>query len=444
MAQKTNTIYSDKNGTLFLKTESGGIALDEAVRVLYASGTEGVEAQVARAAGTGVGQTPQTLMDQYAAARRTAAAAAANVRLEEIGSAAAAADAGYDRTARSLYAQDQLAQRAAANGLASAGLYRSGYSDTVRLGLQNQYAADLAANEAARRSEEERWRLERLGVLSDLAVENAAVDEQLLKLGLGQYNTDREFAFRQSAEEYQRGVEQRKLASAERKAALDEAYAAAEIGDFSRLEALGLDTAAARTAFGDEEAMRRARLDSLAAEERRAALADAYAAAEIGDFSGLEALGVDTTAAKAAYLDAAALQKAKLDSAAAAARRTALDEAYDAAKIGDFSGLEALGVDTTAAKAAYLDAAALQKAKLDSAAAEARRAALDEAYDAAKIGDFSPLEALGVDTASARTAYLRQLDEQKAKLELTLLQLEAQRSAAAGAGGTGPAGTAGS
>ena len=66
------------------------------------------------------------------------------------------------------------------------------------------------------------------------------------------------------------------------------------------------------------------------------AWSEAAQRAEYGDFSGLRALGVDTSAAEAQY---------KADAAQTASER-AWNEAAQRAKYGDYSGLKALGVDT--------------------------------------------------------------------------------------------------
>ena len=115
---------------------------------------------------------------------------------------------------------------------------------------------------------------------------------------------------------------------------LSEAYAAAEAGDYSYLERLGIDT----TGLRDDAALERA-----------------ITQAQYGDYSGLQAMGIDVSKIL---------------------REQELSEAYAAAEMGDYSKLQALGIDTTQAL---------------------RNIQLQEAYAAAEMGDFSKLAALGVD-----------------------------------------------
>lgn len=83
--------------------------------------------------------------------------------------------------------------------------------------------------------------------------------------------------------------------------------------------------------------------------------------AEIGDFSGLRALGINTE--KREYAEN-------------------LNNALTLAGIGDYSGLEALGIDTSKIK---------------------KQSDLDFALAAADVGDYSFLKALGIDTSALET-----------------------------------------
>lgn len=215
-------------------------------------------------------------------------------------------NAAYDNIARQAYANYQTGQKGLANQLSSAGLYNTGYADTLRVQQANQYAANLNASE-----------IERAKALRDLATEQEAnrlnaeaqkldIQAQYGQLLAGQANADRDFAFNQQQYADSRADAEWNKAQAEKEYAdsradvewereqylkeaenaaqqqlISNAYNAAEIGDFSQLEALGIDTTAAKAAF---------------AQSQRAALLDeAYAAAEMGDFSYLKALGVDTS-----------------------------------------------------------------------------------------------------------------------------------------------------
>lgn len=106
---------------------------------------------------------------------------------------------------------------------------------------------------------------------------------------------------------------------------LSEAQLAASLGDYTKLNALGINTAE----YEDQLAKERAQ------NNYAALLAQAEAAAKYGDTSKLAALGIDTTKAAADTEYERKLNEAKL-----------------AAQYGDFSKLQALGIDTSAVQAA--------------------------------------------------------------------------------------------
>lgn len=83
--------------------------------------------------------------------------------------------------------------------------------------------------------------------------------------------------------------------------------------------------------------------------------------AQLGDYSGLKALGVDTTESEYSV---------------------SLSKALQLAELGDYSGLKALGIDTSTAE---------------------KQNALDFAIAAAQYGDYSFLKALGIDTSEMET-----------------------------------------
>jgi len=197
MAQKKDEVYSGTNGMLYVRTDSGGIALTDAVKKLYGGQLGSVGTQYAAALGSEGDLTPSGLIEQYSSALRSAAEANAVAGLERIGAAAEASNAEYDTAARSLYAQKAGTERAMANRLASSGLYNSGYSDSARIALENQYAQSLAQSEAARHAAQDNYRLEGLELMAELGAENAKTDAEAAKLALGQLNTDWEQALAQ-------------------------------------------------------------------------------------------------------------------------------------------------------------------------------------------------------------------------------------------------------
>ena len=214
----------------------------------------------------------------------------ASLAASQVGYTNAVADtnAAYDNIARQAYANYQTGQKGMANQLASAGLYNSGYADTLRVQQANQYASNLNASE-----------IERAKTLRDLSAEQEAnrlnaeaqkldINAQYAQMLANQANADRDYLFseKQYADSradvmWEREQYLKEADNAAQQQLISNAYAAAELGDFSQLEALGINTTAAKAAY--EQAQRATLLD------------EAYAAAEVGDFSYLKALGIDTT-----------------------------------------------------------------------------------------------------------------------------------------------------
>lgn len=138
----------------------------------------------------------------------------------------------YDKIAKEAYANLLNSERQSANTLAGAGLYNSGYADTNKIMLQNQYGttiADNAQNRAnALRDIETRRQQYILQGQSDIAQINANFD-----------NAYAQFL-------YQKQQDELAAKTAAEQRALSNAYNAAEYGDFTKLQALGIDTTAAK------------------------------------------------------------------------------------------------------------------------------------------------------------------------------------------------------
>jgi len=135
-------------------------------------------------------------------------------------------------------------------------------------------------------------------------------DMELYQTQLGQYNTDRNFDYSQWLDEIsnQRTQQQDERAWAQ---------SAAQYGDYSRLNALGIDTSTA---------------------ERRAALDEAMQAAEVGDYSALRALGIDTSNATLMQQLEQAYKQAQISSVYAnmpTEEERALENAYRQAQIAN-------------------------------------------------------------------------------------------------------------
>jgi len=195
----------------------------------------------------------------------------------------------YDDLAREAYSAFLSDKEGLANSLSSAGLYNSGYSDTIKSGQLTAYRENQDQNERARVSELADIEAQIVAEKSENNARLAEIDEYYAKLGLNQYNTDREYDYklaRDAISDARYAAEQ--AASYDenvQSAALAEAKLAALYGDYSGLNALGIDTSSYEAAAAAES-----ETESLAAKWNIA-----LKALEAGDTSYLAALGVDTS-----------------------------------------------------------------------------------------------------------------------------------------------------
>lgn len=310
MTQKKEDIYSGKNGMTYVRTDAGGIALTDDIRKLYGGSLGGLDAQYAMATGTEGETVPSSLIEQYSSALKAAETARVNSALAALSSAAEASDSEYDDAAKQLYAQKVLSEKSMANNLSSAGLYNSGYSDSARISLENSYASNLAQSENARRAAAEKYRLEGIELLNELAAENAKTDAAAAQMALQQMNSDRDYAF-----------ELQKYADSRTDAERDYALQLQKYND-EKLEAQWNREQAEKKyadTRADIEFERTQMLENAASQKLQQEIKNAYSAAEMGDFSLLEALGIDTSSAKAAYDAELELLVIKLDEARKAA-----------------------------------------------------------------------------------------------------------------------------
>lgn len=130
----------------------------------------------------------------------------------------------YDALAANAYRELLAGQRASANALAGAGLYNSGYADSYKLAERLAYKNELNENEAAR------------------AAAIADIGERIESLKREGEKSESEIGAR-----YARLLAEQ--ADRDRESAIENAYSAAELGDFSGLEALGIDTSAAKRLY---------------------------------------------------------------------------------------------------------------------------------------------------------------------------------------------------
>lgn len=143
----------------------------------------------------------------------------------------------FDDVAQSAYASLLSNERAAANQLASSGLYNSGYADSYRIAQQNAYGASLNAAQLSR----------------DDALRN--IENQILA-GNQQYGASAneiQSAYQQLIADQTWRDEQARVAAEQQ--ALANAYTAADAGDFRQLQALGVDTRGMETAYRQQQAL---------------------------------------------------------------------------------------------------------------------------------------------------------------------------------------------
>ena len=306
---KKNDIYNGRNGMTYVRTDAGGIALTDEVKKLYGAEPGGLDAQYAAAIG-GQSDTSASLIEQYSSALKEAETARTNSALASLLSAAEASEGEYDAAAKQLYSRKVLSERAMANNLTSAGLYNSGYSDSARIALENSYASDLAESERARKAAAEKYRLAGIDLLGELSASNAETDALAAQMALEQMNRDRDHQLEIRKYDDSRADKERDYALelqkyADSRADVDRDYAL-ELQKYNdaRLDA-AWNREQAEKAYADTRAdieyERTQMLAQAQNEKMQQDIKNAYAAAEMGDFSLLEKLGIDTSSAKAAY-----------------------------------------------------------------------------------------------------------------------------------------------
>ena len=321
-----NRMYKDEAGTQ--RIDNGSIVTNAAGTKSWvmtdAGGVEYGEYQKQQASAAQPGN--------YLASAKNAAMSAANQRLEADVAAIEhnrpRVNAQYDDLARQNYQGYIQSGKALANSLASQGLYNSGYSDTAKIAQTTNYRAQANANERAR--------LEALADLDHqiyLARLNGSanlneLEAQYAQLLNEQANADRAFAYQQQRDQIadqrydqewmyrtdrDREADRQWQAqfdySADRDKIADERYnnewaLTQEQWEYAKEQdklaqenwQKEFDAAQAQVAWEQQQYEKNA-----ATEAYQRAISNAYAAAEIGDFSQLKALGIDTTNAKRLY-----------------------------------------------------------------------------------------------------------------------------------------------
>ena len=298
---------------------------------------------------------------------------------------------------------DRATENALAKASAQSGGIASSYAMTAASQAGNYYASQLAdkipelyQNAYQRYLNEYQMKREALNAVQS---ETQASHDRYLG-DLSQYNTDRNFEYQRYLDDYQRA--RNALSDASALEAQDysryrdsmsdyqndrdfrynqlldtiknnqyndelkysRAADAAGYGDYSQLDALGIDTSRARAR------------DALSDEYSRAQLGGVYAG--YGDYSYLDNMGVDTSGAKAekeAERRAAQLELEYRQQQIANAIASRNDSAYSrrlelaklAAAQGDYSMLKALGIDTSVLEASASDGVSGEAALLEAA-----------------------------------------------------------------------------
>lgn len=324
-------------------------------------------------------------------------------------------------------------KRATEDTLAAASAQSGGIASSYALTAANQ-AGNYYASQLSDKIPElyqnayERYLKEYQQKQNELSALNTAsqIDYDRYLNDLTQYNTDRNFAYQQYTDDYSRLRNQ--LNDAQALDQLDYTKYRDEVGDYQndrnfRYQQL-LDTIS-NNQYEDEKAYSRAQdqasfrdysglegygfnmdaqraQDKLSDEYSRLQLGSGYA--DLGDYGGVDRLGIDSSNLRAdrqAALEQAALENQLTEKQIANYDKSWADDSYSrqlqlaqlAAAQGDFSKLRALGIDTSAAEAAYAaevsgtdtgedeptasDAAKLYKAIADYSAGKAT----EEQYD---------------------------------------------------------------
>ena len=129
-------------------------------------------------------------------------------------------------------------QQQAANVLAGSGLYNSGYADSQRVQMQNNYGTSINENELAR-----------VGALRDIGLARQQTElagqSDIASINANYNQLYANFLYQKQQDEAAAQTEQQQTA-------LSNAYNAAEYGDFSQLKALGIDTSSAEKLYKEK------------------------------------------------------------------------------------------------------------------------------------------------------------------------------------------------
>ncbi len=318
-------------------------------------------------------------------------------------------DFSYDMNADALYNQykdmySEQGKQAAEHiyGLNSAltGGYGNSYASSAASAAYSEYMSALSEKAAELESNAyERYKDKNAALRENLETVNSLLENDYEKYrdSVSDYYKNEDLAVSKENQ----ALKKEQLAAELKNDEISLAFKAADMGDYSLLSKLGIDTSSTQSERDFEAALKKAELGDYSELQKLGINTDyieysntvkiAEELAKYGDYSGLAALGVDITDLQDKDNLAAALQKAQLGDYSALKilgfntdaleYENALGIAKILAEYGDYSALEKLGVDISALTYAQM----LEIAKI-----------------LAEYGDYSALEELGINISDKK------------------------------------------
>jgi hypothetical protein len=191
----------------------------------------------------------------------------------------------YADVAKQAYQGYRTGGEALANQLASQGLYNSGYADTNRVRYNTSYREAQNTNQLAKAAAMRDLENQILVARATGAANLSDLEAQYNSLLASQANTDRAYAYQQGRDK----ISDQQYAAAQAYQREQDALAAQQYNEAFAYQQ-------SRDAVSDQQYQQ-----NFTYQQQRAALDAAYRAAEMGDFTKLEALGIDPAPYKAYY-----------------------------------------------------------------------------------------------------------------------------------------------
>lgn len=191
----------------------------------------------------------------------------------------------YADVAKQAYQGYRTGGEALANQLASQGLYNSGYADTSRVRYNTSYREAQNTNQLAKAAAMRDLENQILVARATGAANLSDLEAQYNSLLASQANTDRAYAYQQGRDK----ISDQQYAAAQAYQREQDALAAQQYNEAFAYQQ-------GRDAVSDQQYQQ-----NFTYQQQRAALDAAYRAAEMGDFTKLEALGIDPAPYKAYY-----------------------------------------------------------------------------------------------------------------------------------------------